>query len=136
MPSDCLVLKMQELEVSNENNVDNEVYILYDMRTNKYIVRGKRANTELTSYADYSFDCYESTDVLDLLKVLLDNANLVNYTLYDFKNLPWSSKKIDFESLNEMSCESSLLACYEEVKFSAKYMRRQIQLTKNVCNNY
>lgn len=136
MPSDCLVLKLQELEVYNENNVDNEVYILYDMRTDKYIVRGKRGDTDNTHYADYSFDCYESADVLDFLKFALDNSNLLNYTLYNFKNLPFSSKNIDYSYLSKISCESRQVACYEEVKFTAKYLRKKIQLLKNVCNNY
>ena len=40
---DCLVLKLQEVEEQNsEKIIDSTVYILYDKKEHRYIVRGKR----------------------------------------------------------------------------------------------
>ena len=136
MPSDCLVLKVEEV-YRDSDVIDHCVYILFDRRTNKYIVRGKRneANVDY-AFESFSFDCDESIDVVSLLKFIIYNSNTLTYKLHNYKNLPWTSQKITFESL-ENDCElSGELVCYEKFNFSCKSLRNNIRLLKNVCNNY
>ena len=129
MPSDCLILKVEE--VDNENIVDNKIFIIFDKNTETYVIRGMRTNT-------YSFSSKTSDDVLDFLAFIIDNNNSLNYCLYNNKDLPWESDDITYEqivySLN--SSDSEELVSYNNDKFSKKTLQKRIKVLRYVYNYY
>ena len=60
----CIVLKIVEIE-STTGDIDNTVYILYDVKTNEYIVRGQRNRSYKTEFEPYAFRCKDLTSTLD-----------------------------------------------------------------------
>ena len=115
MPADCLILKIEEVYDTQEKVIDNEVFVLFDKNTESYVIRGKRIGT-------YSFLSKTSDDVIEFLSFIIDNNNLINYRLYNNKDLPWESDDITFEQLTEVlesdDCEE--LVRYDHDAFSKK----------------
>jgi hypothetical protein len=131
MPADCLILKIEEVCDTEEKVIDNEVFVLFDKNTERYIIRGKRNET-------YSFLSKTSDDVLNFLSFIIDNNNMLNYRLYNNKNLPWESDDITFDQLTEAlnSVNSEELVSYDNDNFSKKTLHKRISILRYVYNYY
>ena len=132
MPSDCLILKVEEVEeVDDRKNVDNEMFILFDKNTETYVIRGMRNET-------YSFSSKTSDAVLNFLAFVIDNNNLLNYSLYNNKNLPWKSDDITYEQIVDSlkSSDSEKLVGYVAETFSKKTLQKRIKVLRHVYNYY
>jgi hypothetical protein len=138
MPSDCLVLKIEEVEPSNsvEKVVDNQIFVIFDTREKRYILRGKRNDTRKINFEPYSFNCDTSYDVVNFLSFIVDKNNLLNYILYNVSDLPLKSEEISFESLvNSVYGECELVG-YENSAFSKKVLKNNIQILRYMYNDY
>ena len=47
-PADCLVLKIEEYDIDN-GNLDTTLFIIYDKKEHKYVIRGKRNSLSMES---------------------------------------------------------------------------------------
>lgn len=128
MPTDCLILKVEEVN-DDRRIVDNEIFILFDKNTETYVLRGRRTET-------YSFSSKTSDDVLNFLAFIIDNNNLLNYRLYNNKDLPLDSDDITYEQIVESLGSGDELVRYVEDRFSKKTLQKRIEVLRYVYNYY
>ena len=108
--SDCLVIRIDEPDVQKNQigNVDNRIFILFDVESDKYFVCGKRQDLNLYKnkiYSPYSFFCQSESDVQLFMESILDHDcgyNLfdVRMSLYNYKHLPDTLETVDYYYLN------------------------------------
>jgi hypothetical protein len=123
---DCLVLKLQEVEEQNsEKIIDSTVYILYDKKEHRYIVRGKRR---------YSFECKFANDLVDFLQYLICKGNTVNEVLYNYENLPYNSNDITFDFLNEHDHSDYEISGYNGMKLARNRLLKNLRMLRNISN--
>lgn len=132
---DCLVFKFEELE-KDTNVVDSTVYVLYDKREHKYVVRGQRKWTQKTQSCQYSYDCDCVDDLADFLQYIVCPSNRVNEVLYNYNNLPFSSNDISFDFLNENDHSDYEISGYNGKKMSRKRLFRNLRMLRTVSNEY
>jgi len=131
----CIVLKIVEVE-STTGDIDNTVYILYDVKTNEYILRGQRNRTHSIVYEPYAFRCKDLTSTLDFVSLSICSYNSVSYTLYNCTDLPYLSDDITFESL-EWSCyKTNEITGYDNMSHSRKMMKKYLCIVKYMFNLY
>jgi hypothetical protein len=135
MISDCLVLKIVETE-SFSGEKDNTMYVLYDCRTDEYIIRGVRNPTYKTVFEPYSFRCLSTQVLVDLISLTVDNDNSVSYSLYNCNNLPYESDDISIDILNYDCCKGNEVVGYDNMKLSNKVLRRYVGIVGNMFNPY
>ncbi len=96
-----LVMYFGEID-SESGLVDMRCYVFYDQSEEEYFICGKRTTQSETEFSDFKLFCKHRKGVLDLLSNIMDTRhNLVDYTLYNFKDLFCSyDVDIDFDFLN------------------------------------
>jgi len=135
MPSDCLVLQIEEF--NKETNVgDHKIYIVFDKNENHYVLRGKRNNTSEIKFNPYSFESDSKSDIVDFLSFIMATDDLLNYRLYNKSDLPWVSNDITFEDLHCSLTESDELVGYDMDKFSKKRLTKRISFLRTIYNFY
>ena len=96
---DCLVLKIVEND-SHSGERDTILYILYDTRTQHYVIRGKRNDSGVAA-REYSFMTAELNTLADFVTQVIDVNNLWTYVLYCLETLPKDSNLITYEDLQQ-----------------------------------
>ena len=134
---DCLVLKFQELEQEQSKcTIDTTVYVLYDKREHKYVVRGKRRWTPKFQSHSYAYDCENIDDLADFLQYIICPYNKVNEILYNYNNLPFTSSEISFDFLNENDHSYYEISGYNNKHFNRKRLLRNLRMLRKVSNEY
>jgi len=137
---DCLVLKFQEVEnqeVENHKDViDTTVYVLYDKREHKYVVRGKRRWSPKFQSPSYAYECENIDDLADFLQYIICPYNKVNEILYNYNNLPFSSSEITFDFLNENDHSFYEISGYNNKNLNRKRLLRNLRMLRKVSNEY
>jgi hypothetical protein len=133
--SDCLVLKLEEI-CFDDSSIDTVVYILFDTKKLKFIIRGQRKPTLKYTSSTYSFECNLYTDLVDFLQYVICNQNIVNETLFNYTNLPNNSNEITFEFLKEFENRNNEISGYDSKKLTSKRLIRNLRMLENVCNFY
>lgn len=132
---DCFVLKFEEFDYKTKT-IDNTLYLIFDKQTNKFIIRGKRADlTDLPS-CTYSYECSNENALYDFIKYMICNTNVVNEILYNYDNLPLESKDITFEFLEKHSTKDYEISGYNNIKIKEKRMKKIFKILKYVFNIY
>lgn len=133
--ADCLVLKIQEVcSVSNE--VDVEMFVLYDQDKENYIIRGCRTETSGFDFNPFSFVSESSRDVYDFIHTIISHKNKVNVTLYNYDNLPKTSDEITFESLVSDEDVKSEIVGFDDMLLNNKsWLLRTIRSLRYVYNH-
>jgi hypothetical protein len=129
---DCLVFKFEEVE-KDTGNIDTTVYVLFDQRKEKYIVRGQRRWTPKYSY---SFECGYICDLVEFLQYLVCRDNTVNEILYNYDNLPDDSNKITYEFLHDYDHADYEISGYNDKKFSKKRLFSNLRMLRNISNQF
>jgi hypothetical protein len=131
----CMVLKIVEIE-STTGDSDNTVYILYDVKTKEFVVRGQRNRSYKTEFEPYAFRCKDITTLLDFVSLSICSYNSISYTLYNCADLPYLSDDISFDSL-EWSCyKANEITGYDNMPHSRKMMKKYVYIVKNMFNSY
>jgi len=137
--SDCLVLKLEEIYTDDSGisgDIDTVVYILFDAKKSKYIIRGQRKPTLKYTSCTYSFDCRLKTDLVDFLQYVICKQNVVNETLFNYKNLPMDSNEITFESLKTFENRNNEISGYDNKKLTTKRLIRNLSMLEKIYNFY
>jgi hypothetical protein len=120
--SDCLVVKIDEL-FSFE--VEHTIFIVYDTREQKYVIRGKRfennqkqqveifstpsivqifdflfqskSEKKPVNYYPYSFSCPLKESLVDFLDFIFTQGSTFRISLYNYDNFPYLSKDITYD---------------------------------------
>lgn len=134
-PTDCLVLKIEETDSDNDKK-DMNLFILYDRKYDKFILRGKREDTKRIYSEPYSFESSNSRDVFDFLNFVIDESNPVSIVMYNYDNLHADSDDITYEFLETYEDARYELAAYDDVFINYKLVKKSINLLKSITNYY
>ena len=63
--NDCLVLKIEEYDI-DDGTLDTTLYIIYDKKEEKYVIRGKRY-CDIMETCTYSFNCEFAQELFDFI---------------------------------------------------------------------
>jgi hypothetical protein len=132
---DTLVLKIVERDV-DLNRPDTTLYILYDKKEHKYIIRGKRFETKRMESCSYAFDCEFAHDLADFIEFLIDREHTISYILYNYDNLPKTSNEIDYDFLYRYDDIVYELSGYDKLKLNRKELLKNLRMLRNIYNNY
>lgn len=133
--TDCLVFKFEEFDV-DKKEIDNTLYILYDKRNNRYLVRGQRRWTPRIHSCSYSFECEFANDLADFVKYVICPYNRVNEVLYNYDNLPENSDDITYEFLHDYDHIDYEISGYNDRKLSRNRLLRNLRMLRNLFNYY
>ena len=133
--TDCLVFKFEEVEKDTER-IDTTVYVLYDQRKQKYIVRGQRKWTPRYQSCTYSFECDNQCDLADFLQYIVCPDSRVNEVLYNYDNLPYDSNKITYEFLHDHDHSDYEISGYNSKKFNSKRLFKNLRMLRNISNQF
>jgi hypothetical protein len=136
MSSDTLVLKIEEVEEHNGVQVDTRMFVFYDHYDGCYHIRGERSPTRNVSYQAYSFRCDTLITLVDFIRFAISKENILNYTLYNYEELPTNSDEINYEEMAWHQSISREIAGYDNRKFTRKGLKRVLKLLRNVYNPY
>lgn len=133
--TDCLVFKFEEFDV-DKKEIDNTLYILYDKRNHRYLVRGQRRWTPRNQSCSYSFECEFANDLADFVKYVICPYNRVNEVLYNYDNLPENSDDITYEFLHAYDHSDYEISGYNGKKLSRNRLLRNLRMLRNLFNYY
>ena len=133
--ADCLVLKIEEYI---NNLLDTTLFILYDKNEDQYLVRGKRSNVlDRLVPISYSFSCKYASELFNFINILLCKKSKLNYTLYNYDDLPYNQNEIDYYYLKNLDGDIEYeLTGYDNQKKSKKQIMNYLSILKNVFNYY
>jgi hypothetical protein len=132
---DCLVFKFEEVE-RDTGKIDTTVYVLFDQREEKYVVRGQRRWTPRYQSCTYSFDCDHICDLVEFLQYVVCPSNRVNEVLYNYDNLPDDSNKITYEFLHDYDHSDYEISGYNDKKFSSKRLFKNLRMLRKIGNKF
>jgi len=133
--TDCLVFKFDEFCIDTQN-IDTTVYVLYDKQKHSYVVRGQRRCTKKHQKCTYSFECEFANDLVDFLQYIICPGSMVNETLYNYDNLPYSSNNLTFDYLKEQDHSDYEISGYDGQTLARKKMLKKLRMLRNVSNSY
>lgn len=131
--TDCLVLKLEEVECGTVN-LDNTMYIIYDKKNHNYLIRGRRRWTPKHQSCTYSFECEYANELADFIEYLVCPDNNVNEILYNYDNLSENPNEITFDFLNEY--DHYEISGYNNKKLKRRRLLRNLRMLRNVYNYY
>jgi hypothetical protein len=132
---DCLVFKLEEVEQSN-GRIDTTLYVIYDKKNHKYLVRGSRRLSAKYEPCAYSFECEYAHELADFIQYLICPGNKVNEILYNYDNLPYNSNDVTFDFLNENAYEDYEISGYNDFKLKRRRLLKILRMLRNVFNIY
>jgi len=134
--TDCLVLKLEEID--EEGLLDSSVYIIYDNKNSKYLIRGNRTKRSGTTYCAYSYDCdrIDINILVDFIQFVFCPHSKVNKILYTLNNLPADSAEITTNFLDETVGTNCEITGYNHQTLKRADLIAHMRMLKNVYNNY
>ena len=147
--SDCLVVKMDELFAFE---VEHTIFIVYDVREQKYVIRGKRfennqkqesnpfstpsivqvfdylfqtkSEKKTSTYYPYSFSCPLKESLVDFLDFIFSQGSTFRISLYNYDNLPYLSKDITYDFFERHVDESYEISSVYDYRSDKKIKER------------
>ena len=132
---DCLVLKIEEIECDNDK-LDTSLFVFYDQREQKYVLRGRRRWSQNFQACTYSYDCKSIDDMVVFLSYIIAKNNRINEILYNYDNLPDSSNDVTFEFLFEYENKDYEISGYNNNTMSKKRLHMLLRMLRKVGNKY
>ena len=133
--TDCLVLKLEEFDV-DKKEIDTTLYILYDKRNCRYVIRGQRKCCPRHQSCTYSFECKFASDLADFIKYIICPHNKVNEILYNYDNLPNNPDEISFEFLHDYDHSDYEISGYNDKKLKRCRLLRNLRMLRKIFNYY
>lgn len=132
---DCLVFKLEEFDVDKEE-IDTTLYVLYDKRSHRYLVRGQRKWTPKHQSCTYSFECEFANDLADFIQYVVCPHNKVNEVLYNYDNLLKNPDEITYNFLHDYDHSDYEISGYNNKKLRRKRLLKNLRMLRNVFNYY
>lgn len=132
---DCLVFKLEEFDVDKEK-IDTTLYVLYDKRSHRYLVRGQRKWTPKHQSCTYSFECEFANDLADFIQYVVCPHNKVNEVLYNYDNLLKNPDEITYNFLHDYDHSDYEISGYNNKKLRRKRLLKNLRMLRNVFNYY
>lgn len=138
-PTDCLVVNIEEYDCDSGEK-DMNLFILYDIKYDKYILRGKREPTPKIGSVPFSFECSSYLDAYEFIKAVTCKYNYLSITLYNYDNLPADSNDIYYSFLKTHEDREYEIVGFEGLINKHKKTKRRVKnilkLMKYVNNYY
>lgn len=131
---DCLVLKIEEHDIDTMK-LDTTLYILYDKKEDRFVVRGKRFSEKIDS-CTYSFNCNFTEELADFISFIICVKNKWSYILYNYDNLPSTSDEISYDFLKKHDSRVYEIAGYVNDIFERNELLKNLRMLRNVFNYY
>jgi hypothetical protein len=148
--TDCLVLCIDDFKTV-------KIFVIYDYKENKFIIRGKNYddNTVCNSDSDsdsesescsnnsnsyllnkpFSFQCKLKKNILSFIDYIV-SINRCEFTLYNFDNLSYNSNNIHFKFLEDSQEENNSIVSYDRDHFDETMCLNMLNILKNIYNEY
>jgi len=133
--TDCLVLKLEEFDV-DKNEYDTTLYVLYDKRSHRYLVRGQRKWSPRHQSCTYSFECEFANDLADFIQYVICPHNKVNEILYNYDNLPENPNEITYDFLHDYDHSDYEISGYNSKKIKRSRLLKNLRMLRNIFNYY
>jgi len=133
--SDCLVLKLEEIDV-DKKEIDTTLYILYDRRRTRYLVRGQRRWTPKHRSCTYSFECEFTHDLVNFIRYIICPRNKVNEILYNYDNLSNDPNEITFSFLHDYDNPDFEISGYNNKMLNRNRLIKNLRMLRNIFNYY
>jgi hypothetical protein len=137
--TDCLVLKLEENN-KHGNLSKHVIYILYDVETNAYVVRGKNIQSAWVKHrpedCPYLFISKDVYSLADYILYVISKHNSVKEILYNFTDLPKDSNDITFEYLKNGELEDYEVSYNPNSTLCKKKLVSTLKILRNVFNYY
>ena len=133
--TDCLVFKIDEIEAETYK-IDTTMYIIYDKKNHKYLIRGRRRPIPGFQSCAYSYECEYASDLADFIQYLICPDNKVNEILYNYDNLPENPNEITFDFLNENDSPDYEISGYNDKKIQRKRLLKNLRMLRNIFNYF
>lgn len=132
--NDRLVLYIEECYYENSKmNLDTRCYILYDEVEQEYFITGQRLSLSKEVYAEFKFYCKSKTNLLNYLSIILNTGEtVVNYGLFNYKDLFDNNDMVDFQILHDERDANCEIAFYLESDYSFRRMKKLLSTLKYV----
>jgi hypothetical protein len=129
MSTDCLVLKINS--VNDKTNAT--VYIIYDIKTELFIISGK-----IQDGVEFNYNADSAKAVEAFVSFVFSDKQPVNYTIYNHDALPFNQEEINFEELNDSLFENVYEIAYkiDNLNYSKKQVKRLLSMLKHIFNFY
>ena len=132
---DTLVLQIREFDLDT-NRLDTTLFVLYDQRTDRYVIRGNRKEVPRIDPCIYSFECESARDLADFIEFVIDKTNKISYILYNYDNLPEESNEITYDMLLAEADVSREISGYDNQRLKRKRLLKNIRMLRNIFNEY
>lgn len=132
---DCLVLKLEEIDV-DKKEIDTTLYILYDKRRTRYLVRGQRKWTPKHRSCTYSFECEFTNDLVNFIRYIICPRNKVNEILYNYDNLSNDPNEITFSFLHDYDHSDFEISGYNNKNLNRNRLIKNLRMLRNIFNYY
>lgn len=133
---DTLVLKIEEYERDDSHLIDTTLYILYDSRSDRYVIRGNRRSTKSLVSQPYSFEAESSRDLAEFIEFVICSENRVSYSLYNYDNLHLNSEYITYDFLESWDDKEYELVGYDNQKLERNKLLKILRILRGVFNYY
>jgi len=133
--TDCLVFKLEEIDMDSKE-VDTTLYVLYDKRSHRYLVRGQRKWTPRHQSCTYSFECEFAHELADFIQYVICPKNRVNEILYNYDNLSENPHEITYEFLHDYDHSDYEISGYNYKKLKRVRLLRNLRMLRNIFNYY
>lgn len=131
--TDCLVFKIVEMDTDTAD-IDNTIYIIYDKTHYKYLIRGKRSDTQKFQSCAFSYECEFARDLANFIQYLICPTNSVIEILYNYDDLPENPNDITFEYLDEYDHPAYEISGYNNQKIYRKTLLKKLRMLRNITN--
>ncbi len=113
-----MILCIEEFDFITENNpIDNRMFIGYDETGGFYYVRGKRQDTSKTDYPPYAFRFYSVHKLEAFIKFSVNN--ICSIILYNYNNIDHLedsySNDLTYEFFEEMIDSDYIISAYDNL---------------------
>ena len=147
---DCLVLHLFEKDENYVENIDIETFIIYDPDMDKFAVIGRRHEpknpTRQFVCNPYYFYCENEHELFRFLSAITDRCDNnndndskygmkyvnISFTLYNYTNLPLSTKDIEFSMLKINSRPYKEIIGFDNVNL--RTIKQYIKVLRSVRN--
>jgi len=144
MSNDTLVYYIAEHDSSSSNDVDTRLYILYDRKKERFLIRGTRAYrghpTRLSrsgkTIPEYSFCCNTIYTMTFWLDFIFDKSNRFTHEFLSVPNLPVECDEITFDLLDQYRSSRLEIAGYDKEKWSMQRIEDALEAVRSIYNDY
>jgi hypothetical protein len=134
MTPDCLVLRLDELDIYNGVTV-SVMYVFHDSKTDLFEIRGQQ-NDLGSEPCKYSFKAETEHELAEFLKYIMNTEHKMLETLYNCKILPEETEDITYDFFDKNIDNCQVIASKSFQKITTKRLTKVLGMVANVFNYY